>query len=218
MSKIQTLWTFGDSFTFGHGCNSECPTDTYKEYKSYRNPGDDIWPNHLGKILNCEVKNFGKNGGSNDYILNSIIENYDSIAENDYVVIGKTYPARMNIAINDRWENVLGYGEITDNVRVTSTEIGDGLYDTILNFQYYFSNNPLYKKRHDTWFEFLHNRLIHDKKLKKCIIWNVPSTILNSFGTIKTATNGKLTDTHFSYSGHLKFANHIYSKMKLRIL
>ena len=32
---MRTLWTFGDSFTFGHGCRPDGPlSEYYYEYKS----------------------------------------------------------------------------------------------------------------------------------------------------------------------------------------
>ena len=53
---MRTLWTFGDSFTFGHGCRPDGPTNEY--YYNYRSESDDVWPNLLGKMLNLEIKNF----------------------------------------------------------------------------------------------------------------------------------------------------------------
>jgi hypothetical protein len=41
---MNTLHTFGDSFTFGHGCVENC---SFKEYYTYKKEDDDIWPNHL---------------------------------------------------------------------------------------------------------------------------------------------------------------------------
>ena len=71
---MNTLWTFGDSFTFGHGCRPDGPLPEY--YNNYKKDGDDTWPNLLGSMLNTKVKNFGKCGASNDYILDSIIDNF----------------------------------------------------------------------------------------------------------------------------------------------
>mgnify|MGYP000197365352 CR=1 FL=1 len=78
---MSTLWTFGDSMTFGHGCNDECHSNIKEDYLLYKKEGDNIWPNHLGKLLNYKVNNFGKNGASNDYIFDSIIENLEAYAE-----------------------------------------------------------------------------------------------------------------------------------------
>lgn len=211
------LWTFGDSFTFGCGCNELCTSDTYQKYKEYKKKGDDIWPNLLGRELgNIEVKNFGKNGASNDYILNSIIENYDLIDSNDYVVISKTFSSRIQIPIDDRWSNIMGIDELSEEVKISDTKtITKEQYETILNFQYLFSNNKLYKKRQDEWFEFIKNRLIDDKKIKKCILWEVENLI----GTrdITTDTEGKINDGHFSYRGHSQFSQYIYSKIENKL-
>ena len=96
---MNTLWTFGDSFTFGHGCRLDGPLSEY--CLNYKKEGDDIWPNHLGKLLNLNVKNYGKCGASNDFIIDSIINNWDSFKENDYVIIGISYHNRFDVPIND---------------------------------------------------------------------------------------------------------------------
>lgn len=212
----QSLWTFGDSFTFGHGCNELCTSNVYQQYKEYKKKGDDIWPNLLGRQLGvAEVKNFGKNGASNDYILNSIIQNYDSINSNDYVVISKTYYQRFQVPIMDNWVNILGVNELNLDADL-SDSITKEEYESILNFQYLFLDNTLYKKRQDEWFEFLKNRLINDKKVEKCFIWEIDKLI----GTrdITTDTNGKIQDGHFSYRGHSQFSQYIYSKLKNKLL
>ena len=214
---MKKLWVFGDSFTFGHGCNDMCKSDTSEEYKFYKKEGDDIWSNHLGNLLNCEVVNLGKNGGSNDYILNSIIENYNNILKNDYVVIGKTFPSRMDVPVNNKWESALNYRELHDDVRLVSNdEIDDDSYISLLNFQYHFLGNPLYKKRQDSWFLFLRDRFLYDMGVNSCIIWDVTEQL--RFDTIKNDTNGKINDTHYSYKGHLQFSNYIYSKIQNRMI
>ena len=90
-----TLWTFGDSFTFGHGCRPDGPTNEY--YYNYRSESDEVWPNLLGQMLNVEVKNLGKCGASNDFIIDSIIDNVDMIKPNDIVIIGKSFYQRFDM-------------------------------------------------------------------------------------------------------------------------
>ena len=89
------LWTFGDSFTFGHGCRPDAPTNEY--YYNYKSESDDVWPNLLGQKLNVEVKNLGKCGVSNDFIIDSIIDNFDMIKPNDVVIIGKSFYQRFDV-------------------------------------------------------------------------------------------------------------------------
>jgi len=59
---MKTLWTFGDSFTFGHGCREDCNSGSYEKYKSYKSDNDDIWSNKLSKLLQMHLKNLGVNG------------------------------------------------------------------------------------------------------------------------------------------------------------
>ena len=92
---MNTIHTFGDSFTFGHGCRPDGPINEY--YYNYKSYSDDVWPNLLGQMLNVEVKNLGKCGASNDFIIDSIIYNFEKIQQNDVVIIGKTFYQRFDI-------------------------------------------------------------------------------------------------------------------------
>ena len=79
---MATLWTFGDSMTFGHGCVLDYEGDEY--YKKYKKSDDDlIWPVILANKLGYKLNNLGKCGASNDYIFDTIISNYHLISEND---------------------------------------------------------------------------------------------------------------------------------------
>lgn len=211
-----TLWTFGDSMTFGHGCNDDCVSETKIEYLEYKKDGDNIWTNHLGKLLNCKVNNFGKNGVSNDYIFDKIIDNFDNIRENDIVIINTTLYGRIDVPIGDSLCNVLSSYEgakkiIKDHINEEEKE----KIEAVINFQYHFSNHQFYKERHKNRFEFLRNRFVNDKKISFFFMWSLEDDdgIYRSFQTIKDHTNGKINDTHFSFKGHLDFAHYIHSTM-----
>jgi hypothetical protein len=107
---MKTLWVFGDSFTFGHGCRPDGPTNEY--YYNYKMESDDIWPNLLGKILNLKVKNLGHYGVSNDYILDSIIDNFNMIESNDVVIIEKTFYQRFDVprSTGDKFQTIYAEG------------------------------------------------------------------------------------------------------------
>ena len=83
---MATLWTFGDSMTAGDGCllHLGIRDGGDKYYNEYKELDSDIWPNILGRTIGLNVKNIGKSGASNDYILDSII---DKLAENDNVIV-----------------------------------------------------------------------------------------------------------------------------------
>jgi hypothetical protein len=211
-----TLWTFGDSMTFGHGCNDNCVSETKIDYLPYKKDGDNIWTNHLGKLLNYKVNNLGKNGVSNDYIFDTIIDNFDNIGEDDIVIINTTLYGRMDVPIGDSLCNVLSSYEgakkiIKDHINEEEKE----KIESVINFQYHFSNHQFYKERHKNRFQFLKNRFVNDKKIRFFFMWSLEDDdgIYRSFQTIKDHTDGKINDTHFSFKGHLDFAHYIHSTM-----
>jgi hypothetical protein len=216
-----TLWTFGDSMTFGHGCNELCVSETKEEYLPYKKEGDDVWVNHLGKLLDYEIKNLGKNGASNDYIFDTIIENFDYIGEDDVVIINMTLHGRIEVPIGNEIMNVLSsYENAIKIIGESKEEDSIEKIDTVLNFQYHFSNHQFYKERHRKRFRFIKNRLKEDKKIKFIYLWSLEDDddIYRSFQTIKDDTKGKINDTHFSFKGHLDFAHYLFSTMDVKKL
>ena len=206
---MATIWTFGDSFTFGHGCRPDGPLCEY--YNSYKKDGDNIWPNLLAELLNSNVKNFGKCGASNDFIIDCIIDQWNSIEEGDFVIIGTTFHNRFDIPIKNKLSlstNYWGIDDVSDLDLFKKEEI-----ETIVNFQYYFADNELYKARHIKRFNFLY-KLLKEKKVNS-FIWDVPSiTETNKFEKIIESTNRELEDYHFSFKGHRDFAHMIYERVK----
>jgi hypothetical protein len=221
---MNTLWAFGDSMTFGHGCNVDCDSNTKTNYLSFKKDGDDIWINHLAKLLNYNAKNLGKNGASNDYILDCIIDNYDSIQPNDVVVINMTLHGRMDVPFKNGTYSILsGYEKnktFMDDIepqiyhaKNQTNENDDEKIEALINFQYYFSNHRFYKDRHIKRFNFIKNRLLNEREVKYVYLWSLEDDygVYASFETIYKATNGVVNDTHFSFNGHFNFAHFIYN-------
>lgn len=209
---MSTLWTFGDSQTYGYGCRPDSPLIEY--YKNYKKDGDDIWVNHLGKKLNCDIKNYGKYGASNDYIFDSILEVFHQIKENDYVVIGETYHHRFDVEDYRSKELVSILGEITYD------EFDEGWKDwitkicrseeelmTLLNFSLYFSGSELIKDRYHKRFQFIQTIL---PKNTKFLLWRWDSEINKKVERIYHHTKGKINDTHFSFKAHKDFAQYAH--------
>ena len=97
MSK---LWTFGDSFTAGHGCrlfSYATPSTTYyKTYNEYVNPNKKIWPEIISDFLGCELINEGRNGLTNEKILDYLLKNHSKIKKGDSVIIQTSTSARYD--------------------------------------------------------------------------------------------------------------------------
>ena len=205
---MNTLWAFGDSFTFGHGCRPDGPLPEY--CSDYKIDGDDVWPNHLGKMLDVEVKNFGKCGASNDFIIDCIIDQWDFIKEDDVVIIGVTYHSRFDVPLKDKKTLSTIYWGFEDLLLFEGEEKEQ--IETLVNFQYFFANDKLYKKRHLKRYNFL-NKLLNEKKVTT-FIWDVEYyQHTTRFEKIATATNDKIEDYHFSFKGHYDFANMLYKKI-----
>ena len=202
---MNTLWTFGDSFTAGWGC-----TPQFEYYKKYYKDGDKLWVEILAEEMELNLSNIGKNAASNDYIIDSIILNWKKIKENDFVVIGKTFTHRFDIPIKleNRWVTILDKFKLDNGYNLFNNDE----FETIVNFNYYFASNSLYKERQDLRYDFLVKGL--QERNIKVYIWDVLSHAKLKFNTIQMDTNNELIDGHFSFKGHIEFYKWISKKIK----
>lgn len=215
MSK---LWCFGDSFTFGHGCRPDGPMSEY--YYKYKKEGDDLWVNILAKELGLEPINLGVCGASNDYILDTIIENFNDIKEGDVVSVNKTFPQRFDV--ENQITKKLGpvIGELPETMDEggwkkwleilcrTQEEV-----ETLINYTLFFAQSDLFRERQDKRFDFIVDRL--KEKNIEVIMWRTNEGICNhGLERIWDHTNRKLMDGHFSFKGHKQFAGVLYKLIK----
>ena len=209
---MNKLWTFGDSFTAGHGCTSE-----FEYYQKYYKEGDKLWPQHLAQELNLELMNLGENGASNEQIIDSIILNYDKILTNDIVIIEKSYPQRLdvpNMKIEERYNWISVFPNFKFDMYLTT--LSKEQYETAINFCYYFANDSRYKQRQNLRFDFLVKSLIKDGI--KVFVWDLLE-IRNKmhpikYQSIRDATNNEISDGHLSFKGHFEFYKWIYQEIK----
>jgi hypothetical protein len=200
---MKTIWVFGCSHTAGHGC-----TPTFEYYEKYYKDGNKLWSQHLAQYLKMDVINRGKNGASNDMILDTIIDSFDEIKSDDIVIIGNTYSHRFDVpqkeglnAIFWDWETFA-----MDDIRSQFTL---DERRCIMDFQYYFMLSPLFGKRWMKRWKFIQKRL--EDKGCRCIVWDVWEE-LKGIETIKKATDNKIDDGHMSFKGHLDFSNLMWNK------
>lgn len=217
---MATLWTFGDSFTSGYGYIDDgsyhYENESHKEYIKYKKESDDVWANFLAKKLNCNLKNFGFGGYSNDKILDSILQNINQFEKQDIVVLSKTFNARFDVPDlkkSDTFKTIHG-----ERLKIIKDSM-DFMYDindkfeqeTILNFGVLFMGHNLYKKRNDLRFESL--KMIIEKIVYKVILWDVDSDFRKSFENILQHTKNKIKDYHFSYNAHKEISEYFYNKI-----
>jgi hypothetical protein len=94
------LWTFGDSFTAGHGCkhftNLNVNVYYYNKFKDYIDLDKKIWPEIVSNLLNLELVNIARNGLSNEWIADTVITNIKNISVNDIVILQTSTPSRYD--------------------------------------------------------------------------------------------------------------------------
>jgi hypothetical protein len=214
---MATLWTFGDSFTAGDGCveNLGIRDGDFKYYKEYKQPDSDIWPNILGKTIGLYVKNIGKSGASNDYIFDSIIDNFDLIESDDVVIIEKTFHQRFDVPKLNSSEFHTQYAE---ELYMLSIDLKNNKYhkdkleiETILNYGILFADNKLFKDRQNKRFEFIKSQL--GNKVSKILVWDVLDVLNGKIQSIGEHTKGEIKDYHFSFNGHKSFSELLYKKL-----
>ena len=207
---MNQLWVFGDSFTAGNGCfaNEEYPL-------KYKLASDDLtWPEILAKNLKSKLINRGMGLYSNDKILDTIMEDYFTIAEGDIVVIGKTFSSRFDIPNKNR-QILMTISPINLDEK-TLSYFNAGYKEQEVDYLWQMvelMDNPLLKRRQCFRFDFLKSLLLDHVRVKKCIIWDV-DTVWNNFETIERATKGGVSDNHWSYQGHKDFAEYITEQIE----
>lgn len=91
---MPNLWTFGDSFTRGHGMNGEIP-----EYKNA--DSNLIWSNLLANQLEYDLKNISANGLPNETIIHNLIHFLNQFQKDDIIIIESSTMGRMVVPVPD---------------------------------------------------------------------------------------------------------------------
>jgi hypothetical protein len=208
---MKKIWTFGCSFTYGDGTLEH---DLYRQ--KYRVSESELpWTNLLANELKMELVNKGIGGSSNETILDNIILNYDNINEDDIVIIGKSWSHRFDFPkkIGSIEPQSIVYRGGESDVKKWFDDLTIGIFneeqiECIKLFSVEFATQPLYSHRHDIRLNFIKERLVKDKKVEFCHIWDVES-LWQKYETINDATNNEIRDYHWSYKGHVEFFNYL---------
>jgi hypothetical protein len=184
---MSRLWVFGDSFTAGNGCLLN------EDYTKYKTSNEDlVWSEIVASKLNFKLINLGMGAYSNDKIIDSIIENYNLINNDDLVIIGSTFYNRFDVPNNDSL------------LTISPTNLPTN-QELLLHFVS-IMDSDLLKERHKLRIDFLRQQII--EKGSRCLVWEVETEWVK-YENIKSATEGEIKDLHWSYKGHKDFANYI---------
>ncbi len=87
---MRKLWTFGDSFTAGHGCKyfNYAVNGFYNStYKNYIDESKKIWPEIVANYFNFELINKSKNGMTTESIFDNCLKFLLDIKLDDIVIL-----------------------------------------------------------------------------------------------------------------------------------
>lgn len=106
MSK---LWTFGDSFTAGHGCRNfgYASGEYINTYKNYIDESKPIWSDIVANHFKYESINKGLNGATNDDILDFVFNEMYQFSKEDIVIIQISTAGRYTFPFSKK-KNILG--------------------------------------------------------------------------------------------------------------
>lgn len=115
---MNTLFTFGCSFTEDFETSSALLYKDYKDYKGGKFP--DSWPKILSNKLKLELKNYGEGASGNDQIFQEICKRCDEFKKGDIVIVEWSFVERYRIAIdNSQWLKI-GSGDVPNNSPITN--------------------------------------------------------------------------------------------------
>tara|TARA_B110000483_G_scaffold177195_1_gene209542 strand:+ start:11 stop:685 length:675 start_codon:yes stop_codon:yes gene_type:complete len=197
------IWFFGDSFTYGDGCvENRPPNGEYYKIK----PHGVLWREGVADHFKMGAINRSIGGASNDWIINSLIDELLNIQPNDIVVVGITWPERFQIIDkkNNEHRNVIAH-HFTE-LPETSTLVLDHkdrkynkeLFELLNMFfiEYRVQHGPLLKKYQ--WNQALKILKKLEQSNVKFLLWDLK--VLWDYETIDDVIgNG---DRHWSWKGH----------------
>ena len=202
-----TAWFFGDSFTFGDGCEKLQGGEYIKKF-----PDGILWTTEFARHFNMNEKNMGINGGSNDTILNTLITQMVNIKPNDIVIFGLSFPERFQL-INKYTNSFMDY---SPHVFFNPSRTDDTYKFDLKDGEY---NNKLFEliKQYITEFRIPHGEILQEYSKTQAesllqilqrngvttFIWDIQSNA-NAFESIDDIINNG--DAHWSWDGHHTWA------------
>jgi len=197
---MNTIWFFGDSFTYGDGC-----LPGFEYYNTHPSVDNRIWTTRIAEEYSFIEKNLSERGCSTPMIINSLINNLSKIKPHDMVIISDSLPSRT-----------LGVNSKRRKIELVTTDIFETHHGLDNFFEYeieresflnHIINNILpyediWKVFYEKQIESLQTELLNREV--EFYFWSHSMWALrtDSFISIREHTNGKIDDGHFSWEGH----------------
>lgn len=221
------IWFFGDSFTNGDGCIPNNAAPYYEDYPQIR---EKIWTTLVSEHFNRDEVNLGESGGSNDWILNTILDNLYQIEDEDIVILSDTQPSRHLLPrVQDGIIHCFAPGQesiwdyhVNNREDAIKPDDWEKMKHSLVDYVYYFRHN--YFELWESYYleRFQNLQKYFDKRGIKNLFWSYKLWYEKQldFELIKDHMP-HIYNEHFSWKGHKQFAQHIlenYNKKYKTIL
>lgn len=199
MSKF---WFIGDCYTQGLGCLSGDP------YFKFKTKEDNIWVHHVVSYFNSSFElDTVPHNCSNELIMDKFLKNLHKFKVGDIVVVGLTYPSGIITCAGEKPYslNYVNREDWNKYIKINSGLVKsymEHIYEPNLQFW-----NNLYTSQIKSVAVLLKDRGV------RVLVWDYREWKEGNYETIEQSTAGDIADSHFSYKGHLDFANNVISRI-----
>lgn len=235
---MNTLWTFGDSYTAEYYPVGFSPPNFYDKYKEFLGGWlPQVWPTQLSKLLNFNLENKGWGASSNYSIFYKFCLNIEHFKENDIVIFQWASPYRFLLANEevDQLQDVVPSAsydfidqKIVDKIlvnRASNVWLNEIIYWSLIideicrlkkvNLFYWSFSEEIISYLKSNYKNYNKNKYILSKVDHR--LYNTLCELSNNMASIIQETNGLLEDGHFGQYGHQTQAEYFYKFINRRI-
>ena len=201
-----SIWFFGDCFTWGAGCRPEQP------YYQWKKPGDKLWTEIVCEHFNMiEEKPFYKMGATM-YVIVNFISSLNKIKEGDIVVISDS-EVKSTLSISRNKKNISSISAY----RLEDFEQWHNEEEKHIVTSFIDNQVKPYEKIWEDFYVNLIEHLAKELKVRRIntLFWShYEWKNNNKYETVAQATNKEINDPHFSWKGNKQFADYIIKRIE----
>lgn len=197
---MNTIWTFGDSFTEGFDQKAWW-SEEYIKWKGYV---PKVYGEILSEKLGFKLKNYGKGGSDNYTIFQNFCDVSDMIKPNDFVIFGWSSPIRFRLLrANGTWEYVVP--NFDENLRMVENVSISSLKEILAH-----RDHDMFIWEVNSWIKLITTFL---NAINVDIIhWNtfdykINAKYIQELERVHFDTKGEINDAHFSENDQKELAN-----------
>jgi hypothetical protein len=217
---MNTLWTFGDSFTQSYVPPTNTGRNWRNDYIDWKGYNTKVYPEFIAEKLNLNLVNKGMGGCDNSYIFEEFCKVASQIQKDDIVIFGWTDVHRFRLFNKENECGFFNANAFNEGGAIFSQEFFntfDFLSVQTIEEMIINRNSKMFIHELCNWINLINLFLkdinvIHwswdrNNRICKDII------ISTRYERIFDETKGSIIDYHFSENGHRAFSDHLMKKI-----